>query len=117
MFACFCLRQAGAPLKVIRKEQHEEKKASRVERTAAGVGRGNNPNSHGNKPRKEEMEQRQTVPLPADREVITVQAVRDFLIDPPTTGGENAVHAWTVPPPMPQRVLPPIPVALEASHE
>lgn len=78
-----------------------------------GIGRGKNPNSHGNKG-DVAKEQRTTVPLPADREEVTVQCVRDFLVDPPNVGAENATPQWAQPPPMQPTQLPPIPVALAA---
>ena len=36
----------------------------------------------------------ETVPLPAARDQITVECMREFLVDPPTAGAEIAVHAW-----------------------
>ena len=45
----------------------------------------------------------ETVPLPADRDKITVACTRDFLVDPPPAGGD----AWAQPPPT---MLPPVPV-------
>jgi hypothetical protein len=66
-----------------------------------GVGRGNNPKSHGNKPRKEEAkEQLQTVLLPTDREQIRDPTVRPWMASP-----ERPSHD-ALPP------QPPIPVAL-----
>ena len=41
------------------------------------------------KPRREKA-QRTTVPLPADRDEITVECTRDFLVDPPAAGTGNA---------------------------
>ena len=67
------------------------------------------------KPRRDKAPQSQTtVPLPANRDVITVRCTRDFLVDPLAAGTENAVPQWAQPPPMQPKVLPPIPVALAA---
>ena len=54
----------------------------------------------------------ETVPLPADRDQITVECMREFLVDPPTVGAENAVPAWAQPPTKPAPV--PVPPGLEA---
>ena len=82
---------------------------------APGIGRGNNPKSHGNKPHKQEADRLRTVPLPADREAIDNECVREFLVEPNVIANENAVPAWAQPPlqPLqPLQPLPPIPVAL-----
>jgi hypothetical protein len=67
-----------------------------------GIGRGNNPKSHGNKPRKDinnSEETLRTVPLPAERDAVQVECVRDFLVDPPAAvaAGQNA-NTENVPP-------------------
>jgi hypothetical protein len=47
------------------------------------IGRGNNPNSHGNKPSKEAAEEKlQMVPLPTDREEIRDPTVRMSMESP-----------------------------------
>ena len=80
-----------------------EKAAARAAREAAEAARPK-------KPRKEV--QGRTVQLPADRDEITVECMRDFLVDPTPAGGENAVPAWAQPPPMPSPAQPaPVPVA------
>ena len=63
------------------------------------------------KPRREKEQRRTTVPLPANRDEITVACTRDFLVDPPAAGAENTVPAWAQPPPQAAPI--PVPAGLE----
>jgi hypothetical protein len=95
----------AAPLKQQRKENSTKKwtKGAAFSKKAEmpGIGRGNNPNSHGNKPRKEEPEEQlQTVLLPTDREQIRDPTVRPWMVSPERSSRD------ALPP------QPPIPVAL-----
>lgn len=91
VFVCVpapCVAHAqAAPLKQQRKENSTKKWNKGAPHSKAtkmpGIGRGKNPNSHGNKSRKEEAEEQlQTVPLPADREVIKDPTVRIWMESP-----------------------------------
>lgn len=108
--------------KAARDEKATEKAAAKAAREAAEAARPKKPRC--------QKEQLQSVPLPSDRNKVTVECVRDFLVDPLAAGTENAapqaapVQCSPIPvpvppefivPPMPQRVLPPIPVALAAT--
>ena len=82
-----------------------------------GVGRGNNPKSHGNKPRQQDKQSGglgDTVPLPAQRCSACKHCIVDYLSD---TCGMCAEIAPLLPenragPAGSTRVLPPVPVAL-----
>ena len=89
-------------------EKAEAKAAAKAAREAAEAARPK-------KPRREK--QRTTVPLPANRDEVTDVCVRNFLVNPPAAGTENAAPAWAQPPLMPQRVLPPIPVHISPANE
>eukprot|EP00966_Prymnesium_polylepis_P238710 5520741-Prymnesium_polylepis.1 len=49
------------------------------------------------------QERLETVRLPADRNEITVECVRHFLVDPPTAGAENTAPDWAQPAPVQRR--------------
>jgi hypothetical protein len=88
-----------------REAKAEEKAAQKAAREAAEALRPK-------KVRRSKEGQRTTVPLPANRDTITVECTRDFLVDPTPAGGENAVPAWAQLPPMPSPAQPsPLPVA------
>jgi hypothetical protein len=53
------------------------------------------------------QERLETVRLLADRNEITVECVRDFLVDPPTAGAENPAPDWAQPPPVQRPTAPP----------
>ena len=83
---------------------------------STGVGRGCRPKPEGN---DENSDQLRTVPLPADRNEVTVPCTRNFLVDPPaaaTSGQEDTENAAGLPQPpiRPINELPPIPVRLAA---
>ena len=87
MCATRVARVQAAPLKQQRKENSTKKwnKGAPLSKKAKipGIGRGNNPNSHGNKPSKEAAEEQlQTVPLPTDREEIRDPTVRVWMESP-----------------------------------
>jgi hypothetical protein len=94
-----------AAVQAAREEKAAEKAALKAAREEAEAARSK-------RPRKEKP--CTTVPLPADRNEITVPCMRDFLVDPLAAGTENAVPQRAQPPSMQPRVLPPIPVALAA---
>eukprot|EP00966_Prymnesium_polylepis_P175490 4061161-Prymnesium_polylepis.1 len=90
-------QKRGADYWEAQKAAHEakaaEKAAEKAAREAAEAARPK-------KPRRNKAPQSQTtVPLPANRDEITVPCTRDFLVDPPAAGAENTVPAWAQPPP------------------
>jgi len=76
-----------------------------------GVGRGFNKGDNGKfvpKTIDQAKEERlETARLPADRNEITVECVRDFLVDPPTACAENTAPDWAQPPPVQPPTAPP----------